>query len=315
MRIYITGGTGFVGGHILQAAVEHGAQVFTPTHSWRPNGPVPFHHAPVDLQDGPAIQASVEAFQPDVIVHSAILTDMKRMYADRRLAWRMYVDATRHLIRAANQVGAHFILISTDWVFDGTQAPADETTPPNPVNLYGVLKVVCETLALETAAQGAVARVAGVNGWHRIRSDFTQHQNPGFGFFVGALVESLRRGEPFTVWTGPVNMRATPTLADDIGGMVMAMAARRVTGVFHCCGREAIDRVALAQAAVEVFGLDPFLLRVGPVDQSDPGALPGIPIPRDSSLDNRATVEALGYTPQDVRGMLETMHRQRPSSP
>ncbi len=52
------------------------------------------------------------------------------MYRDRKLAWGSYVDATRNVVDAANAVGAKVILVSTEWVFGGTQRDADETTPP-----------------------------------------------------------------------------------------------------------------------------------------------------------------------------------------
>ena len=56
------------------------------------------------------------------------------MLSDRRRAWDAYVGATRNVVDAANAVGAHIVLVSTDWVFDGTQGPAPEDAPPNPVN-------------------------------------------------------------------------------------------------------------------------------------------------------------------------------------
>ena len=49
-----------------------------------------------------------------------------------------------------------FCLVSTDWVFDGTQSGATEDTPPNPINLYGFLKAASEIVTLERG--GAVAR-------------------------------------------------------------------------------------------------------------------------------------------------------------
>jgi nucleoside-diphosphate-sugar epimerase len=59
------------------------------------------------------------------------------VFADRHRAWSAYVEATRHVVDAANTVGAHVVLISSDWVFDGTLGPADEYEPPDPINAYG----------------------------------------------------------------------------------------------------------------------------------------------------------------------------------
>ncbi len=300
-----------MGSNIARVAVErYDAEVFSTYFSRPPAETAPFSSERVDVRNEEEVLASVERQRPDVIVHSAILKGFASMYADRRLAWQTYVDATRHLARAANRVGAKLILISTDWVFDGTQAPADEETPPNPINYYGVLKLVSETVTADLAENWAVARVAAVNGVHWWQPAQRHAQDAGFGSLVNAVVDALRQGKPFTVWDGPVNRRATPTLASEIGEMIMRIATRDATGVFHCCGGESISRFDLARKAAEVFGLDPGLLRTGPVDPTDPGSLSGYAVPADTSLNNEHTSRVLDYTPLPVNQMLVALRRQ-----
>jgi dTDP-4-dehydrorhamnose reductase len=91
-------------------------------------------------------------------VHAAIWNDIAGLSRDRHRAWASYVGATRNVVDAANAVGAHVVLISTDWVFDGTQGPAQEATPPNPINLYGFLKAQSELVVSLRAERGTVAR-------------------------------------------------------------------------------------------------------------------------------------------------------------
>jgi dTDP-4-dehydrorhamnose reductase len=81
------------------------------------------------------------------------------------------------------------VLVSTDWVFDGTQSGADEATPPNPVNLYGVMKLASEMVTLERG--GAFARISGVQGLHLARPATPWAQDRGFGYFAASIVESL----------------------------------------------------------------------------------------------------------------------------
>ncbi|HVO43294.1 MAG TPA: sugar nucleotide-binding protein, partial [Aggregatilineales bacterium] len=139
MRIYLTGGTGFLGSNIIRVAREQDRhELLSTLHSSKTPAPADIAYEAVNLADRDAVSRSVAAFRPDVIIHSAILNDFAQMYADRKLAWQLYVTATHSLTDAANATGAKMILISTDWVFDGTQVDADETTPPNPVNYYGV---------------------------------------------------------------------------------------------------------------------------------------------------------------------------------
>jgi dTDP-4-dehydrorhamnose reductase len=300
VRVWLTGGTGFVGSNIVHVAVERGHEVMTTVHKFRPASVTAYDVDEVDMIDQAAVEASIERFHPDLVIHCAILNDFAGLYRDRSAAWASYVTATSTAADAAAKVGAAFVVVSTDWVFDGTQSGADEDTPPNPVNLYGVLKLASEMVALDR--EGAVARISGVNGLHRARPSSPRQQDPGFGYFVLSLVDSLRLGQTFTVWEADnINMIATPSLASDSADQILEIGGRRLTGVFHCCGRDAVGRMELAHLACDVFDLDPGLLRSGP---PDPEAMPGAPIPYDTSIVAPRTSRLLDRETVGVRELL-----------
>lgn len=289
MRIYLTGASGFVGSNLAYVFGErHGAEVVAPGHEH------------VELTDAALVRRSVVATQPDAIVHAAIWNDPAGLLADRRRAWESYVRATRNLVDAANLTGIQIVLISTDWVFDGTQGPAAEDAPPNPINAYGFLKAASELVVTQRAEQGTVARIAGVQGAHRARLDLPRRQDAGFGYLVASLAEALRVGERFTVWDGPgLNTLATPTLATDAGELIWRALTLGAHGVLHCCGAEHVDRVGLARRALEIFELDEELLDIGA-----PPPLGSERIPRDTRLDGRATAATLGTGGLDLDTML-----------
>jgi dTDP-4-dehydrorhamnose reductase len=288
--VYLTGASGFVGSNVARVFEAHGAELATPRHS------------EVDVTDSVAVRGSVEAFRPDAIVHCAILNDFAALYADRRAGWDAYVGATRNLVDAANDVGARTVLVSTDWVFDGTQGGATERTPPNPINLYGFLKAASELVVTERAQRGSVARIAAVQGWPS--GALPREQDAGFGYFVSALVERLRAGERFGVWeSDEINMVATPTLASDAAGLMWGIAERDLDGIFHCCGGESVDRRTLAMRAAQVFELDPTLLDLGV--RPPAGALPAA-VPHNTSLDATWTADELGV---ELPGVTEMLHR------
>ena len=142
MKLLLTGASGFVGSNLAAVFAERGAELRAPAR------------AELDLTDRAATLRAVAADPPDAIVHAAILNDPAAMAADRRAAWAAYVGATRAVVDAANAAGAHVVLLSTDWVFDGTQGPAAEDAPPNPVNQYGFLKAASELVVTERAERG-----------------------------------------------------------------------------------------------------------------------------------------------------------------
>jgi dTDP-4-dehydrorhamnose reductase len=301
VRIYLTGASGFVGSNLAHVfADRHGAEVVAPGHQH------------VDLTDELVVRRSVLATRPDAIVHAAIWNDPAALHTDRRRAWDAYVGATRNVVAAANAADAHVVLVSTDWVFDGTQGPALESEPPNPINTYGFLKACSELIVTESAARGTVVRIAGVQGIHRARPHTPRAQDAGFGYLVASLVEALRAGERFAAWDGPgINQLATPTLATDAAELVWLALAGEVTGVLHCCGGEHADRVGLACRAIEVFELDSDLLDVVPPPDEVAGAGG---VPRDTRLDAAATARALGVELPDLATMLGRLRSEIESS-
>lgn len=301
MRIVLTGASGFVGSNIHKVMTDrHGDEVIAER---------------VDMTDAAAVTDHVISAEADAVVHCAILNDWELMHRDRALAWASYVEATRHYADAAKAADVPMCLISTDWVFDGTQSRATEDTPPNPVNLYGFLKVASELVALERGA--SVARVMGVNGTHWARPTTPRAQDPGFGYFVASLVDALEAGRPFTVWEGDdINGIASPSLAAHCGEVVRAVVAGGFGGgshadgsaIFHCSGAVSTTRRELAEATVDIFGLNRSLLRFGP---APPEAFAGQRIPFDTSVSAEATAERLGTPLLPLAELLSAFRRER----
>jgi len=306
MRVWVSGGGGFVGSNIVQAGLDAGHDVLTTANTWKPPDAAPYTVESVDMTDEGQVRASLEAFDPNLVIHCAIMNDWDQMYADRDAAWASYVHATRFTQAGAIAADATYVLVSTDWVFDGTQPGAHEETPPNPINLYGTLKLASEMVALEHG--GAVARVSGVNGLHLARPTTTRAQDRGFGYFAASIGDALSAGETFTVWEAPeINMRATPSLALECGEIMLSIGEHRAAGVFHCSGADSVTRRELAELTCDVFELDSSLLRYGP---PDPDSLMAAPIPHDSSLTTPRTNRILGRSATPVRTLLERFKTQ-----
>lgn len=287
----MTGASGFVGSNIVKVLQDlHGDDVVADR---------------VDMLDPLAVAGHLERHAPDGVIHCAIVNDWDRIRADRHYGWRAYVESTRSYADAAVEADVPFVLVSTDWVFDGTQGPADEQTPPNPVNLYGFLKAAAEIVTLDRG--GAVARVSGVNGTHWARPETIRQQDQGFGYFVASLVGALEAGQPFTVWEADdINMVASPCLGSMCGEIMRAMLVEQASGIAHCCGSQAVTRRELATATVEVFELDPNLLLFGPPPETAP-----MPIPYNTALDATETARRLDYDLPTVRELLAAFRHER----
>ena len=253
MRIYLTGASGFVGSNLAHVfAREHGAEVVAPGHEH------------VELTDELVVRRSVLATRPDAIVHAAIWNDPAGLRSDRRRAWEAYVGATRNVVAAANAVDAQLVLISTDWVFDGTQGPGDRVRAAQPdqhlrlpQGLLGADRH--RERARAGRSRGSPACRASTGRGRRRRAPRT----PASVTSSPSLVDALRAGERFAVWDGPgINRAGDADARHRRRELVWRALEGEVTGVLHCCGGEHVDRVGLARRAIEVFELEPDLLDV-----------------------------------------------------
>lgn len=304
--IAITGATGFVGSNIAEVLQMRGHDVIGIIR--KPSDPTPpWAERLADLASVASItEALVGA---DAVVHCAISNDFNTLMNDRPKAYDSYVGLTNRIARAANDVGARMVYISTDWTMDGTRHRTPESDCGNPINIYGFLKAMGEQVVRDLCPDtGAVCRIGGVMGAHRLLPSGPRSQDVGFGYFVASIVQTIQRGERFAVWGGPyVNEIATPSLASEIGAQVERVITRKASGTLHLVGDDAIGRMDLARLVCDVFGLDAGKLYEidAPEDQRFPQ---GVPV--DSSLDNTHTKQVLGLGPTPVRALLTAFRQE-----
>lgn len=99
----------------------------------------------LDITDLSSVERALERYQPQVVVHAAAYTDVARAEIEKALCWKVNVEGTRNLVRAALQRDLHFVHISTDYVFWGDTGGYREDDPVGPVrNYYALSKLAAE---------------------------------------------------------------------------------------------------------------------------------------------------------------------------
>src|SRR5258708_19875290 len=135
MRVYVTGGTGMVGSNVIKVALQrYQAEVIASLYGPAPDKTEGYTLDPLDLRNHDAVLASLRKFKPDVVIHCAAMMDFTAMYANRPLAWSIFVESTRGLARACREIGARFIYVSSDSVFHAPHALFLLSTPASPRN-------------------------------------------------------------------------------------------------------------------------------------------------------------------------------------
>ncbi|PNY79887.1 SDR family oxidoreductase [Deinococcus koreensis] len=102
----------------------------------------------LDVTDAQQVHTILQRENPQIVVHAAAYTNVGLAETERDRCWRINVEGTRNVARAANAIGAKLVHISTDYVFSGEKGNYRETDTPGPVvNYYALTKLVAEEAA------------------------------------------------------------------------------------------------------------------------------------------------------------------------
>jgi dTDP-4-dehydrorhamnose reductase len=159
-RVLLVGGSGMLGSNIV---VSNSAFELYPTYLR--NRIAHPRASQLDISDRDSVLRRVEAIQPEVIVHAGGMTSPTACEKEPALAHRVNVEGTAHLVEAARGVGARFIFLSSDLVFDGSAERYDESSPTHPLSVYGQTKVEGEELVRTGSDDFVILRTTVMYGW------------------------------------------------------------------------------------------------------------------------------------------------------
>ncbi len=196
MQILVTGGSGFIGRHVVDELSAAGHQVTTlhrgaPLAEREAGGPGP-RHLHLDVLSGEARQA---ASRTDAVVHLAGRGDVQASYREPVAYSRLNALGTLNVLDGARERSAHVVMASTQRVYRPTEHRISEDAPLAPTDPYAYSKLVaeqwCRMYAEQLATPTTVVRLFSVYGPGQV--------GQGTSGVVSIFLERARRGEPLTV--------------------------------------------------------------------------------------------------------------------
>lgn len=249
-KILITGANGLLGQKIVQQLVREGEYevIATGRGSCRLPGKG-FKYISLDLENAAAVEKVLLEERPHILIHGAAMTNVDTCELNQEACYSANVLATSYLIKASESIGAHFIFVSTDFIFEGNEGPLDEEALPNPVNYYGLTKLEAEKLVMDSKLKWAIARTVLVFG---IAHDLSRSN------IVLWVKESLESGKEIQVVDDQFR---TPTLAEDLAEGCILIAKKGAEGIFNISGPDFLTPYQMAVITAEFFGLDLSLIK------------------------------------------------------
>ncbi len=226
-RLLITGGSGFVGGHLV-AHAKGDWQVFAAYHS-RPISPQGVTSLALDLADEKAIEDAVEKIQPNVIIHAAAWSNIDGCEKEPERAFHINATATEILAELTSRLDCRLVYVSSDMVFDGEIGDYKEDDDTRPVNVYGKTKLMGEKFIQSVCQNYVIARSALIYG----------HPMTNASSFSEIMLQTLRSGKIMPLFTDQFR---TPILVQNLAQALLEIAGMSFTGTIHLGGSQRVDR-------------------------------------------------------------------------
>jgi dTDP-4-dehydrorhamnose reductase len=230
VRILVTGAGGQLGSDLVPLLEAAGHEVRGCTRSQ------------LDVTNPAMCRQVMEAFRPEVVIHTAAYTAVDQAEGEPALAYKVNAAGAGHFAVAAEAVGARLCYISTDYVFDGMASrPYAETDPVNPQTVYGKSK-----LAGELAVQLLCSR------YYIVRTSWLYGRSGDN--FVAAILKLARQKRELNVVNDQIG---SPTYTMDLSRWLLDLIRTDEYGIYHAsntgaCSRYEFARAILAEAGIEV---------------------------------------------------------------
>ena len=205
----------------------------------------------------------------------------------------MNVDAVKILAGYAKQHSAHFINISTDYVFDGENGPYSENDDVNPVGFYGLTKLQGEEEIIKSGCDFSIIRTNVLYGPAKFgRMDF-----------VKWVVSSLKEKKEIKIVTDQIN---NPTFIDDLVEIIYSVMINKHYGIFNSGGEEFLSRYDFTLRIADFFNLDKNLIKPVLTEEFNQAAVR----PLKSGLVLDKVKKILGFQPRKFEDTFRLMKEE-----
>jgi dTDP-4-dehydrorhamnose reductase len=225
--IAVFGASGMLGSDVVDAVRAAGHE------------PIALDRFACDITVARACENVLHRVGADAAINCAGYTDVNGAESAGDLPFAVNAAGAENVARACARARIRCVYVSTDYVFDGTKdGPYLESDAPNPLSVYGRSKLEGERRTAATARNHAIVRTSWLYG---ARGDN----------FVSTMISLARQGQSIKVVADQVG---APTYTRDLAPVLVALALRSETGIFHATNSGACSWHEFAQ---RIFTLSP----------------------------------------------------------
>ena len=212
MKVLVTGVAGHLGHDVMQELAKREIPAV---------GTDLKEGIPLDITDEKAVHQVLQKEKPTVILHCAAWTavDLAEEEQNKKTVYAVNVTGTENLAKEAAALGARFVYISTDYVFngEGTTPWKPDCTEYAPLNYYGQTKWQGEQMVKQYLSSYFIVRIAWVFGLNG-------------GNFIKTMLKVGKNHDRLTVVKDQIG---TPTYTKDLARLLVDMIQTEKYGIYH----------------------------------------------------------------------------------
>ena len=276
MKILITGSTGFLGRRAADHFTALGYEVLTPSRSR------------MDITDAAAVDSWFRVNRPQAVLHCAAVSDTGLCQKEPDRSHRINVDGSIHLAQSCCDIGAKFLLCSSDQVYAGASLPGPHTEGESltPGSVYAQQKLMAEQQCQALCPNTVCLRLTWM---YDTRSFPGEH-----GHLMTTLCAALN--DPSLPLSWPVHDRRGITDVNSVA-MQLPAALSLPAGVYNFGSENDMDTFHSLQAVFHELDLQAAL------DRLTPNVLAFADLPRDIRM-NCSLAASYGITFPSTRAGL-----------
>ena len=292
MKVLITGSNGLLGQKLSDLLIAEKVDFLATGKGANRNPSTGVNYQRFDITaDDYSI---IDQYQPDVVINTAAMTNVDLCESEQEACLKLNVRSVERLVDACNQMGSHFIHLSTDFIFDGTKSMYTELDQANPLSFYGNSKLLAEQYIQEHSKRYSIIRTVLVYG---IVADMSRSN------IVLWAKGALEKKQKIAVVNDQFR---TPTLAEDLAMGCYLIADNGKEGIYHICGKDYMNIYELVERVSKHYDLSMENVSVSSSQNlNQPAKRPPI-----TGLDISKAQKDLGYHPHSFEEGLNVLDKQ-----
>ena len=287
--IYITGGNGLLATNLIQYLNSY--KIRSSLRKYE-NLVSNTDYDLIDSKSYSSIKKKILEFKPNIIIHTAGMTDIEKSEKFPKIAYESNVKYSRELAKISSLIGCKFIYISTDHLFNDENVYNSEKSFPSPLNVYAKTKLLSEKTILKENKKSIILRTNFFDWGPLTKLSFLDH-----------IYNNLSIGKKIylfdDVYFNPVSIKVLSLVIEKLFNS-------NKSGIFNVTSNKSISKFLFGKKIANIFNLNEDL--VVPISIKDKKL---VIRPKNLSLSNKKIINSLNYKFPSINKMLREVKNNR----